>query len=313
MKRRSLRRAPRAISMRLPGFLVIGAMKAGTTSLYADLDAQPAVFMPEDKEPDSLVDDAVLTAAGRAGYASLFRDAAPEQLCGEASTAYSKLPVFPGVPRRARRLLGAGLKVIYLVREPVARVISQHYHELAGATVDPDVDVAVRRTPRLVDYSRYAMQIEPWIDELGEANVRIVRFESYVADRPGTVAALLGFLGLPATAEPVDSKRVFNPSALARARRGPAFRFSRSAFYRRLIRPWLSRPVRSRLRLGTLPKAPPKPPPPRLDTVDYILERVAGDAERVARLAGWDRPMWDLAEVRRRWAERAADRASDAG
>ncbi len=209
------------------------------------------------------------------------------------------------MPRRARRVLGAELKVIYLVREPVARVVSQHYHELAGATVHPDVDVAVRETPRLIDYSRYAMQIEPWLEELGADNVRIVRFESYVADRPGTVASLLGFLGLEATTERVDSERVFNPSAAARARRGPAYRFSRSAFYRRLIRPWLSRPVRSRLRLGTMPKAPPKPPRPRLDTVDYILERVADDAARVARLAEWDGAMWDLEAVRRGHAARA--------
>lgn len=51
---------------RLPDFLVIGAMKAGTTSLFFDLSANPAIFFPEDKEPHRLANDRALTSAGRA-------------------------------------------------------------------------------------------------------------------------------------------------------------------------------------------------------------------------------------------------------
>ncbi|HEX7247334.1 MAG TPA: sulfotransferase, partial [Actinomycetota bacterium] len=42
----------------LPDFLVIGAMKAGTTSLYHYLDAHPDVFVPRVKELDFFVDGA---------------------------------------------------------------------------------------------------------------------------------------------------------------------------------------------------------------------------------------------------------------
>ena len=50
--------------MPLPNLLLIGAMKAGTTSLYVDIASHPAAFLPENKEPMSLCYDDVLTPAG---------------------------------------------------------------------------------------------------------------------------------------------------------------------------------------------------------------------------------------------------------
>ena len=59
--------------LRLPDFLIIGAMKAGTTSLYRDLDVNPNVFLAADKEPGDLARDAVREPRGLAGYARLAR------------------------------------------------------------------------------------------------------------------------------------------------------------------------------------------------------------------------------------------------
>jgi hypothetical protein len=293
--------------MRLPDFLIIGAMKSGTTSLYADLGTHPAVFFPDDKEPDALAGDEVLTESGRAAYAGLFTAAGDDQLCAEASTAYSKLPDIPGVAPRARRLLGGDLKVLYLVREPVSRIISQHYHELAGGAVDPDIDRAVRDQPRLIHYSLYAKQILPWLETFGEERVRIVRFESYIADRRAGANAVFDFLGLQPVTAGIDTDRVHNPSAQLRARRGVAWRFAKSAFYRRWIRPRLSRPLRTRLRLRVTPSAPPRPRPPSLATVDYILDEIARDVASLPQLAGWSEPLWDLDAVRQRFAEGVAN------
>ena len=41
--------------MPLPNFLIVGAAKSGTTSLYRYLQDHPEVFMPEMKEPDFFV------------------------------------------------------------------------------------------------------------------------------------------------------------------------------------------------------------------------------------------------------------------
>src|SRR5262245_60208451 len=108
--------------MRLPNFLVIGAMKSGTTTFYHDLAAHPDVFLAE-KELGALSRDVATVE-----YASYFKRAKPEQLCGDVSTTYSMCPDVSGVADRAKKNLSRNTKIIYLVREPVARAISHHYH-----------------------------------------------------------------------------------------------------------------------------------------------------------------------------------------
>ena len=99
-------------------------MKAGTTTLYRDLYDHPEVFLPEEKEPDSLAYDDVLTTEGTRTYRGMFAGANDGQLIGEASTSYSKAPFFGDVPSRALRLCGSDLKIIYVVREPFERMVS---------------------------------------------------------------------------------------------------------------------------------------------------------------------------------------------
>ncbi len=88
-----------------PDFLVVGAMKGGTTTLYFDLGAHPDLHLPEPKEPEVLVRHAD-PAAIREAYAAHFRNARPGQLCGEASTVYTKRPDHEGVAERARQASG---------------------------------------------------------------------------------------------------------------------------------------------------------------------------------------------------------------
>lgn len=288
--------------MRFPEFLIIGAMKAGTTSLFFDLRSNPSIYLPEDKEPGNLTRDEVLTQRGRAVYAGLFRKARRDQICGEASTTYSKLPNLGGVPARARRLLGKEVKILYLVREPVSRTLSHHYHELTAGTVPPNVDQAVREHPRLIQYSLYAQQIRPWIESFGEDRIRIIRFEDFIRDRHRTVGAISDFLGVESRLAGVAAERIYNSSEDAAAPRGLAWRFSRGAMYRNFIRPWLSPPVRLQIGKLLMPKAPSRPAPPSLETVDYLLEQVSDDASALREIVGSHEPLWDLDAVRWRFA-----------
>lgn len=286
--------------MRLPGFLIIGGMKCGTTSLFFDLAANPAIFTPDDKEPSDLTSDRVLTREGTRRYERLFRRARGDQVCGEASTGYAKLPDVRGVPRRARRLL-PGARIIYLVREPVSRAVSHHYHLLIAGSVDGDIDRAVRSDSGLIDYSLYAMQIRPWIDAFGEERVRIVRFEDYVARRRETVAEISRFLGVEPRTEAIRADQVHNRGGERRVPGGLAWRLSRRGLYQSWIRPWLPLSARVGLRRLTMPEAPPPPAPPSPATVEYIQERVRDDTAELQRLAGWREPPWDFEAVRRRY------------
>ncbi|MCH8211492.1 MAG: sulfotransferase domain-containing protein, partial [Planctomycetes bacterium] len=149
--------------MRLPDFLIIGAMKAGTTSLYRDLLANSAVFMPIDKEPWNLAGDDVCQPQGLRQYAKLFEKAKAHQVCGEASTVYSQLPDITGVPRRAREVLGDRLMVIYLVREPIERMRSMYRHLVIDGTETRTFIDALTEAEDYLQTSRYIQHIGAYL------------------------------------------------------------------------------------------------------------------------------------------------------
>jgi hypothetical protein len=292
---RTLLRRREGPMTRLPDFLVIGAMKSGTTSLYEDLVRQPAIYFPPgQKEPHVLAGDRVLTAAGREDYARLYRGASQEQLCGDASTGYTKRPDVEGVALRAQRVLGSGWKAIYVVREPLARTISHHYHELSRGELSGSLDEAIVRYPRLIDYSRYAYQLRPWFDVLEADRIRVVRFEDYVADRRETISSLCHFLGIEANVELVDRDRVFGRTAERSVPRGVWWKASRSSAYRRFLRRLLPERSRDWFRRHLLPKPPPPPPAPCEETLRYLAERLAPEVEELQDLLGLSSPLWDL-------------------
>jgi hypothetical protein len=282
---------------RLPDFLIIGAMKAGTTSLYRDLLTNPAVFFPADKEPGNLTDDRVLAEAGRREYELLFRGAVEGQICGEASTTYTKEPDLSGAATRAREVLGPDAKIVYLVREPVERIISQHYHEYREGFVGEDIDEAVRRHRRYVATSSYAMQVAPWIEALGADRVRILLFETYVGERVATVEALSRFLGAPARGDLIDPDARHNRGEEAGIASGFRQTFAMSAFYRRLVRPLLPLDTRNSLRNLVAPKPPPHPAPPSYATIEHLLEQLRDDTARLASLMGRSEPPWRPEDV----------------
>ena len=287
--------------MRLPDFLIIGAMKAGTTSLYRDLLANPAVFMPIDKEPWNLARDDVCQPQGLRQYAKLFEKAKAHQVCGEASTVYSQLPDITGVPQRARQVLGDRLTVIYLVREPVSRIVSHHHHLWLSGAVACGIDDAVRRYPRFINYSRYAMQIEPWREALGPQQVLIVQFETYINDRRGTVASVSRFLGIEPQCEQIRAETAYNKSEDKPVPKGPVASLRRRWLYRNILRPMLPLSAREKLRFALLPKASTQPDPPSMETVRYIIEQVRDDAELLRAIMSSDEPLWDFQDVLRRY------------
>lgn len=285
--------------MKLPRFLIIGAMKAGTTTLYRDLLSNPGAFMPQDKEPGNLNTDEVLSEAGLARYAALFAPMRDDQVGGEASTSYTKAPDISGVPARAARVLGPQLRAVYLVREPVSRAISHHAHDLTtGESAEPDFNRAVRDNPAYLNYSRYATQAQPWLDALGPERVMLVRFESFVKDRRATVERVSAHIGVAPRPDLVDESAVYNKTEERVKNVGPAALIAQTSLYKRVVRPLLSAGVRDRIRRMILPRAQAPQIPPTAETIEWMLAQLASDGERLARIMGSSGPVWDAQKVR---------------
>ena len=279
--------------MRLPDFLIVGAQRCGTSTLYEDLLDAPGVFLPAVKEPYNLTDDHVLTGQGRAEYAALFAGAAGARRCGEASTRYTLRPHYEGCAGRARAVLGPDLRIIYLIREPIARAISHHRFDCAHGWVSPDADTEVLRHARYVNAGRYAFQITPWIEAFGRERVHIERFEDFTADRLDALARICAFLGVDPPAA-VPQRRAVNASRALQPLQGVGARFAVSDLYQQRLRPIIPRQLRARLRSAALPPSRSLPALPGLATVQELADELRPEVEAISRILGVGAPVWDL-------------------
>ena len=179
--------------MRTPDFLIVGAMKCGTSTLAAQLKAQDGIFVTSPKEPNYFSDDAVF-ANGPGWYGSLFDDANEGDLLGEASTHYTKSPNHPHTVGRAKAALDQ-VKIVYLVRNPIDRVVSHYIHEWSMGRIKVDIDTALRTNPELIEYGRYAYQIQPWIEAFGKENVLILSLEEMKRTPDAVLDEVCRFVG----------------------------------------------------------------------------------------------------------------------
>lgn len=109
--------------MSIPNFMIVGAQKSGTDSLYGYLKEHPAVVMAAPKEPDYFSRDPRYVEWG--WYASCFVMAENAKAVGEASTSYMAIPA---TAQRIAETLGNRVKLIFILRNPVERIYSSYLH-----------------------------------------------------------------------------------------------------------------------------------------------------------------------------------------
>ena len=182
-----------------PDFILIGAMKCGTTTLQAQLAAQADVFMSTPKEPNYFSDDEVF-AQGPDWYGALFAEMPDGALRGEASTHYTKLPTYPQTLARMTKTLRDDLKLIYMIRDPVARAVSHYIHAWSLREAGVDAAAVFRNHSEFVDYGCYGMQIAPFIEAYGREKILLTSLEAFKEDPDMEFSRVAAFLGLPETA-----------------------------------------------------------------------------------------------------------------
>jgi hypothetical protein len=185
----------------LPTFLVIGAMKAGTSSLYHYLRVHPGVYMPAAKELSFFARD---PKGGRSldWYRRQFAGAAPwQRAIGEASTMYSRYPLVRGVPERVSAQIPHA-KLIYIVRDPIERIRSHYEHRVSVGTERAPLQHAVLENPVYLDCSRYAMQVERYLPVFPREQLLLITSEELRHRRRETMAHVYGFLNVDTTFVP---------------------------------------------------------------------------------------------------------------
>ena len=194
-----------------PDFLIIGAMKCATSTLHDRLAMQPGIFMTELKEPNFFSNDEQYSK-GMEWYLSHFQAADKIDICGESSTHYTKLPTYPHTVERIHKQFPT-IKLIYVMRHPIDRLVSQYIHEWSQRTIAVNINQAIFQHPKLVEYSRYTMQLEPYLETFGREQILPVFFERLLNHKQEELERICRFIGYQQKPVWIEENDVQNASS----------------------------------------------------------------------------------------------------
>ena len=264
-----------------PNFLVIGAYKAGTTSLYHSLRQHPQIFLPVIKEVR------FLTYAGHAQqpltplelraspwpvttiteYERLFAAAQPQHLArGEISPSYMAFP--------EQSILGIQhytpqAKLIAILRQPAARAYSSFINLVKIGREEvlnfqETLHLETHNVPRRSDGSPrrnrcegfYYAQLKPYFHTFGADRILVLLYDEWRTDPRQMLQKIFRFLAVDPTFSP-DLTQHYNQSAWPRSRRFHQWlHHAPSASFGWLSKPWQRR-LKARLNRLNLTTPPP--------------------------------------------------------
>jgi hypothetical protein len=205
----------------LPNFMIVGAPKAGTTSLYHYLSQHPEVFMSSPKEVnffsyEELVqqnlyyDDFKVDNVDK--YKKLFTHTKGEKAVGEASVSYL---FYPKTPQKIKETI-PDVKIIILLREPTSRAYSHYLMDYKLGLVDVAFEDIVyeleENTKSNLFYQQYISlglyyeQVKRYIDIFGKDKIRIYFQDDFKNDPSSIIADICDFLGVDSNYRPKISK-----------------------------------------------------------------------------------------------------------
>jgi hypothetical protein len=206
-------------SNQLPDFFLVGAPKAGTTSMYRYLAQHPEIFVPDIKEPhyfsypevaDTYYDTRIVKTFEE--YRRLFRDAEPCQQAGDFSTSYL---YHKGAAHRIADIC-PDARVLVSLRNPVDRAISHYLMDVRdGYQPGPlmsYINPAAREDRFFREYievGQYVDQVQRYLSLFGKDRVFIILFEEFTADPLKSVSAVLKFLDLKMDSD-LDTGSTYN-------------------------------------------------------------------------------------------------------
>jgi Sulfotransferase family len=238
-------------NVHLPNFFIVGAPKAGTTSLHAYLRQHEQIYMSPIKEPNffaselrpenfssvaqsQIVRDREALQTYLEGdmrqqrfgalvsswedYKRLFRNVTSEIAIGEATPCYLWSATAPG--NIAARIPDA--KIIMILRNPVERAFSQYLHMVvAGATRDSFGDLinasllsSCRKFGPLwpfLEFGQYHDQVARYLNLFSRPQIHISLYEDLQRTPASLVSSLFSFLGVDAKFEADVTQRHLEP------------------------------------------------------------------------------------------------------
>lgn len=194
-----------------PNFFIIGAPKAGTTSLFDYLTQHPEVFPTSIKEPNFFANEQKYAKGFPWYLEKYFAGAEAYRLRGEATPEYLRSGAV--VAPRIREHIGVeGVKLIVILRDPVDRAWSNYMHLhsylIEELSFRQALDVEAERveenpTTFAAYYAQglYAAHLKEWFRHFPKEQFLFLLFEDLRQDPTGLLGHVFEFLGVDPEAE----------------------------------------------------------------------------------------------------------------
>jgi len=191
------------MSSQLPTFLILGAAKSGTTSLYSALGKHPDVFVSYTKEIHYFDDDQNW-ARGEDWYRTFFETSGGERAVGEATPSYLANPV---VPARIAKTV-PGVRLIAILRDPVQRARSWYFHMRYFGWEHRSFEEAVAEElqvpgwdlpPHYLAGGRYRDQLERLTEYFDREQILVALLDDLQADPGATFETVMDHVGVDPT------------------------------------------------------------------------------------------------------------------
>jgi hypothetical protein len=232
------------------GFLIIGAPKAGTTSLFEYMRQHPEIHMPANKEVYFFNMDSIYQRGWDWYQTTMLRDAPLGTVCGEATTEYirgapwrdltsdkcedvaasvdHRESVEEIIPRRVKQFL-PDVKLICVLRDPVTRAYSHHlmvkmeradprsFDEAIAQLMEPVAMEQARIEPsRINGYivnGEYARLLAGFLRVFAREQLMVIFSDELAQEPVETLAKLFDFVGVSADFVPENLGRHFRAAA----------------------------------------------------------------------------------------------------
>jgi hypothetical protein len=175
----------------LPNLIIIGAPKCGTSSMHFYLGQHPQIYMSQPKELNFFQLEKNWDK-GEMWYRSHFKKQA--MIRGESSPMYSNAFEFSDVPERMHALI-PDARLIYLMRDPIQRIISHHVHAAAVGLSSGSIEECLNSpNNNYVQYSQYYIQLKHYLKYFALSQICIITSEDLYISRYKTLQQIFRFL-----------------------------------------------------------------------------------------------------------------------
>jgi hypothetical protein len=278
------------VAPQLPTFIVIGAMKSGTSTVANLIDEHPDGYLVPNKEVYFFDRDEIY-ARGTDWYRERFAGATGQRAVGEASPSYL---LWPKALDRMREAV-PDVKLIAILREPVARAYSHYGHERFYArehrTFAEAIDEELGGQPDAgapfwyVERGRYLQQLRRVVERFPRSQLLVLLSEDLKRFPDETASEIFRFLGIDDTVRPSNVGEVVNPYRENRFPR--AWRFMMRKRLWRWLGPLSGPAAQLFIRKGVA--QPPIDPAVKA----RLHAEFAGDNEALGEWLGRDLSSWD--------------------